>query len=124
MPDPHLRAAPSSPLQKRLDREKTLEEMGIANGPLIATPEEIAEADRREAERVAKANDHMDAVLMSMWGCRCCGDAIANHAGGLCSLCGAVVHKLRVEAAMEDTFNGQSRRDLAALWLEAQDQAS
>jgi hypothetical protein len=61
----------------------------------------------------------MDNVINAMWQCTCCGDDIAMSAGGLCRTCAAVVARLRVEQAMDDDIGGQSRRDLARLYIEA-----
>jgi hypothetical protein len=49
----------------------TLEAAGIYPGSsFLATPEEVAETERLDAERIARGNAHMDSVLGSLWAAR------------------------------------------------------
>jgi xanthine dehydrogenase iron-sulfur cluster and FAD-binding subunit A len=99
-----------------------LEEAGILPGSrLLATPEEVAEQERVESERLAVQNAHLDGVLASLWSCNCCrtGNAMGS-ASGLCGACSVVAAQLRAERVMNDDVNGQSRRELVEQYLAAQ----
>lgn len=101
---------------------RTLEEAGILPGSrLLATPEEVAEQERVESERLAVQNAHLDGVLASLWSCNCCrtGNAMGS-ASGLCGACSVVAAQLRAERVMNDDVNGQSRRELVEQYLAAQ----
>ena len=83
----------------------------------IATPEEVEERERQDAERVEKANAHMDAVLQAMFVCRCCGQN-AGPGVGLSGPCAAVVRRLRTEQAMAEEVGGRSRVELARMYVD------
>jgi hypothetical protein len=86
----------------------------------LPTKEEQEQQERDELERIDKGNAVLDATLRNLWACKACGEGncFASQSG-LCASCAAVVVQLKAEARGRDLVNGQSRRDLCALWLEA-----
>jgi hypothetical protein len=96
----------------------TLEQAGIHPGSaLLASPEEVEQQEREEAQRLSRENAHVDAVLASIWQCHCCGSNTAVS-GGLCGPCHLVVNQLTAARYASDQVNGRSRRDLALEYLE------
>jgi hypothetical protein len=93
----------------------TLEQAGILPGSrLLATPEEAAEQERVEAERIAQGNAELDSALAKAWACQCCGNGdAAFQPDGLCRQCRSVIARIRSEVAMTEIVNGKSRRQLA-----------
>jgi hypothetical protein len=85
-----------------------LESAGITAGSgWLATPEESAEIDRREAERIAKGNAVIDATLAACWRCQ----ATPTCSCDSCRQARYVLEGLRL---LEETVNGRTRRQ----WLE------
>jgi hypothetical protein len=99
----------------------TLEQAGIHPGSgLLATPEEVAQQEKEEAERLAVQNAHVDAVLASIWQCHCCGVGTAVSRG-LCTNCLLVIDQQVAARAASEQVNGRSRRDLALEYLARQE---
>jgi hypothetical protein len=97
-------------------RGLTLQEIGFYK---VATPEQQAELDAAEAERVRLANVDLDAMLAASTGCRACGVGNAwGHRLGLCSACSQVVAALSAECAKTEVVNGHTRQEWCSRYLD------
>jgi hypothetical protein len=86
----------------------------------LATPEEAAEIDRQERERIARGVAIIDAALQSVWSCKACGTNGTALGSSLCAPCRAVAVQLDAEAHMGDVIGNVSRRELVEHYLSEQ----
>jgi hypothetical protein len=98
----------------------TVEGMGISPGSgWLATPEQVAEAERLEAEHLEQRLGELHQMLDRP--CRCCGQSEGNPIDGLCPSCGIVVYALEAERVAAERIRGRSRREWAERYLDRQD---
>jgi hypothetical protein len=80
-----------------------------------------------EAEADMRAEDEADMRAMSesfhaMTTCKCClVGSIIGRRSGLCEQCEPIVFRIRIERRAAEVVNGQTRRELAAAYVDRVD---
>jgi hypothetical protein len=98
----------------------SLEAAGIhAGSQILASAAEQEQLEQAERERTDAGIATLDASLVRMWACACCGTpgAAAFERDGLCVPCRAVIHRLQVQQYCAEEVDGVTRAELAGAFL-------